>query len=41
MLQRPDEVEVEIRGAGNATRQINNMIQPGFPAERILDLSRC
>jgi 5-deoxy-glucuronate isomerase len=36
VLQRPDEVPVEIRGAGNATRQINNMIQPGFPAERIL-----
>ena len=36
VLQRPDEVEVEIRGAGNATRQINNMIQPGFPAERLL-----
>jgi 5-deoxy-glucuronate isomerase len=36
VLQRPEEVDVEIRGAGNATRQINNMIQPGFPAERIL-----
>src|SRR5581483_9132012 len=36
VLQRPDEVAVEVRGAGNATRQINNMIQPGFPAERIL-----
>ena len=36
VLQTPDEVEVEIRGAGNATRQINNMIQPGFPAERLL-----
>ncbi|MDQ3669402.1 MAG: 5-deoxy-glucuronate isomerase [Actinomycetota bacterium] len=36
VLQRPDEVDIEVRGAGNATRQINNMIQPGFPAERIL-----
>ena len=36
VLQRPGEVAVEVRGAGNATRQINNMIQPGFPAERIL-----
>jgi 5-deoxy-glucuronate isomerase len=36
VLQRPQEVAVEIRGAGNATRQISNMIQPGFPAERIL-----
>ena len=36
VLQLPAEVDVEIRGAGNATRQINNMIQPGFPAERLL-----
>jgi 5-deoxy-glucuronate isomerase len=36
VLQKPEEVAVEIRGAGNATRQVNNMIQPGFPAERIL-----
>jgi 5-deoxy-glucuronate isomerase len=36
VLQRPEEVDVEIRGAGNATRQINNMLQPGFPAERLL-----
>ena len=36
VLQTPAEVDVEVRGAGNATRQINNMIQPGFPAERIL-----
>ena len=36
VLQRPGEVDVEVRGAGNATRQINNMIQPGFPAERLL-----
>jgi 5-deoxy-glucuronate isomerase len=36
VLQLPEEVEVEVRGAGNATRQINNMIQPGFPAERLL-----
>lgn len=35
-LQRPEDVDVEIRGAGNVTRQINNMIQPGFPAERLL-----
>lgn len=36
VLQRPEEVNVEARGAGNATRQINNMIQPGFLAERLL-----
>jgi 5-deoxy-glucuronate isomerase len=36
VLQLPGEVDVEVRGAGNATRQISNMIQPGFPAERLL-----
>jgi 5-deoxy-glucuronate isomerase len=36
VLQQPADVDVEVRGAGNATRQINNMIQAGFPAERIL-----
>jgi 5-deoxy-glucuronate isomerase len=36
VLQGPADVDVEIRGAANATRQVNNMIQPGFPAERIL-----
>lgn len=32
----PDEVEVEIRGGGNATRQIHHMIKPAFPAHRLL-----
>ncbi len=36
ILVRPDEVEIEIRGAGNATRQINNIMMPGFPADRLL-----
>ena len=36
ILQQPGEVDVEVRGAGNATRQINNLIQPGVPAERLL-----
>jgi 5-deoxy-glucuronate isomerase len=31
----PDDVTVEIRGAGNATRQINSIIAPEFPAERL------
>ena len=35
-LVTPADVRVEIRGGGNATRQINHMIQPGFPAHRIL-----
>jgi 5-deoxy-glucuronate isomerase len=33
---RPEEVEIEVRGAGNATRQINHIIRPEFPAERLL-----
>jgi 5-deoxy-glucuronate isomerase len=36
MLVRSDEVEIEVRGAGNATRQINHIVKPEFPAERLL-----
>jgi 5-deoxy-glucuronate isomerase len=32
----PNDVEIEIRGAGNATRQVNNIMMPGFPADRLL-----
>jgi 5-deoxy-glucuronate isomerase len=32
----PSSVEVEIRGGGNATRQINHIIKPAFPADRLL-----
>ena len=32
----PEEVEVEVRGAENATRQINHIVKPDFPADRIL-----
>jgi 5-deoxy-glucuronate isomerase len=32
----PDEVRVEVRGSGNATRQINHIIPPEFPAHRLL-----
>lgn len=35
-LVRPGEVEVEVRGGGNATRQINHMLKPEFPAQRLL-----
>jgi 5-deoxy-glucuronate isomerase len=31
----PEEVRVEVRGAGNATRQINHIIAPEFPADRL------
>ena len=32
----PDDVEIEVRGSGNATRQINHIIKPEFPAHRLL-----
>jgi 5-deoxy-glucuronate isomerase len=35
-LVKPAEVETEIRGGGNVTRQINKMIPPGFPASRLV-----
>jgi 5-deoxy-glucuronate isomerase len=35
-LITPDDIEVEIRGAGNATRQINKIIKPEFAAHRLL-----
>ena len=35
-LVEPADVEIEVRGAGNATRQINHLLKPDFPAERLL-----
>lgn len=35
-LIRPQDVGVEIRGGGNATRQINDMLPPGFDCERLV-----
>jgi 5-deoxy-glucuronate isomerase len=35
-LLTPDDVKVEIRGGGNATRQINHMVRPEFGAHRLL-----
>jgi 5-deoxy-glucuronate isomerase len=35
-LVKPDEVEIEIRGGDNVTRQINKMIPPGFPSSRLV-----
>jgi 5-deoxy-glucuronate isomerase len=35
-LVNPDEVEVEIRGGDNFTRQINKMVPPGFPCSRLV-----
>jgi 5-deoxy-glucuronate isomerase len=35
-LVSPSDVEVEIRGGANATRQINKIIRPEFDADRLL-----
>ena len=31
----PEQVGIEVRGAGNATRQVNHIITPDFPADRL------
>ena len=35
VLIRPEDVKVEVRGAGNATRRIHHIIAPDFPADRL------
>jgi 5-deoxy-glucuronate isomerase len=35
-LVTPADVQIEIRGGGNATRQINKLIPPGFDCSRIV-----
>ena len=35
-LIKPEDVEVEIRGGANATRQINHILKPEFAAQRLL-----
>lgn len=35
-LITPDDIETEIRGGDNATRQINRIIPPGFPCDRLV-----
>ncbi|MFL5756963.1 MAG: 5-deoxy-glucuronate isomerase [Chloroflexota bacterium] len=35
ILIEPSDVRIEVRGAGNATRQINHIIAPDFPADRL------
>ncbi len=32
----PEDVRIEIRGGGNATRQINHILTPDFPADRLM-----
>jgi 5-deoxy-glucuronate isomerase len=36
ILIRPTDCAIEVRGAGNATRQITHILPPGFPADRLL-----
>ena len=36
ILIGPRDIEVEIRGAGGASRQINHIVKPSFPADRLL-----
>jgi len=35
-LVTPDDVGIELRGGGNATRQINSMVPPSFDAHRLI-----
>jgi 5-deoxy-glucuronate isomerase len=35
-LVTPERVAIEIRGGGNATRQINSIFPPGFPSHRLV-----
>lgn len=35
-LVTPADIEIELRGGDNATRQINNIIPPGFPCHRLV-----
>ena len=35
-LINPEDVEVEVRGGGNATRQLNHILKAEFPADRLL-----
>ena len=36
VFKTPGEAGIEIRGGDNATRQINSLIQPGFPCDRLV-----
>ncbi|MEP6640031.1 MAG: 5-deoxy-glucuronate isomerase [Chloroflexota bacterium] len=36
VLIRPDDVRVEVRGAGHSTREIHHIVAPDFPADRLL-----
>jgi 5-deoxy-glucuronate isomerase len=36
VFKKPEEAAIEIRGGDNATRQINDLIGPGFPCHRLV-----
>jgi 5-deoxy-glucuronate isomerase len=36
LLIRPEDCVIELRGAGNASRQITHIVPPDFPADRLL-----
>lgn len=38
VFKTPEEAAIEIRGGDNATRQINSLIQPGFPCHRLVSV---
>ena len=35
VLVSPDDVDIELRGGGNASRQVGSLMLPGFPADRL------
>ena len=35
MLVSPDDVDIELRGGGNASRQVGSLMLPDFPADRL------
>ncbi len=35
VLVTPDDTDIELRGGGNASRQVNSLMLPGFPADRL------
>ena len=36
VFKTPEQVQIEIRGGDNATRQINDLLGPGFPCHRLV-----
>ena len=35
VLVTPDDIDIELRGGGNASRQVGSLMLPGFPADRL------